>query len=50
MKRELGKIENHEINGLIFRSKVKWTDDEEKNSKYFLALEKRNYANLNFRN
>ncbi len=44
-KRELVQIENHEINGLIFRSNVKWTEDGETISKYFLALEKRNYAN-----
>ncbi len=33
------------MNGKIFRSKLKWTEEEEKNSKYFLSLEKRNYTN-----
>ncbi len=32
------------MNGLIFRSKVKQTEDGHKNSKYFLTLEKRNYV------
>ncbi len=44
-KNELEKIEQAEINGHVFRSKVKWCEDGEKNSRYFLSLEKRNYVN-----
>ncbi len=29
----------------IFRSKIKWTKEGEKNSKFFLSLEKKNYTN-----
>ena len=32
-------------NGIITRSKANWVEDGEKNSKYFLNLEKRNYNN-----
>ena len=32
-------------NGIILRSKAKWIEDGEKNTKYFLNLEKRNYNN-----
>ncbi len=44
-KNELEKMEQAEINGPMFRSKVKWCEDGEKNSMYFLSLEKRNYVN-----
>jgi exonuclease III len=44
-KEELENIEKEEINGLIFRSKLKWYEDGEKNSKFFLNLEKKNYQN-----
>ena len=30
--------------GAILRSKVRWHDDGERNSKYFYAFEKRNYT------
>ncbi len=33
------------MNGQIFRSKIKWTEDGEQNSKYFLLLEKKNFSN-----
>jgi hypothetical protein len=29
----------------MFRSKAKWVEEGEKNSKYFLNLEKNNYLN-----
>ena len=32
-------------NGIILRSKAKWVEEGEKNTKYFLNLEKRNYNN-----
>lgn len=33
------------ISGSIIRSKIKWTEHGEKNSSFFLNLEKRNYIN-----
>ena len=44
-KNELEKIEKDELKSQIMRSKIKWTEDGEKNSKFFLSLEKRNYLN-----
>ncbi len=44
-KKELTDIEIHEANGSIFRSKAKWSEDGEKNSKFFMNLEKRNFVN-----
>ncbi len=38
-------MEQAEINGHIFQSTGKWCDDGEKNSMYFLSLEKRHYVN-----
>jgi len=45
IENELKMIENEKINGIILRSKVKWAEDGEKNSKFFFNLEKRNYIN-----
>ncbi len=42
---ELEQIENEEISGQIFKSNIKWTEEGEWNSKFFLSLEKRNYTN-----
>ena len=44
LKEELEKIEEIETRGAILRSKVKWSEAGEKNSKYFLNLEKKNAA------
>ncbi len=33
------------MNSHIFRTKLKWTEQVEKNSKFFLALKKKNYTN-----
>jgi exonuclease III len=44
-KKELEQIEKDELNSQIFRSKIQWTEEGEKNSKFFLGLEKRNYLN-----
>ncbi len=41
--KELEQIEKEELNSIIFKSKIKWTEDGEINAKYFLALEKHNY-------
>ncbi len=38
-------MEKHEAEGYILRSKTNWTEDDEKKSKYFLNLDKRNYCN-----
>ncbi len=42
IKEELEKIEEIETKGAILKSKAKWSESSEKNSKYFLNLEKRN--------
>ena len=44
-KRELEDLEKEEINSTIFRSKIQWAEEGEKNTKFFLNLEKRNYTN-----
>ena len=40
---ELEEIYDKKINGIILRSKARWVEGGEKNSKYFANLEKRNY-------
>ena len=42
LKEELEKIEELETKGAILRSKVRWSEAGEKNTRYFLNLEKRN--------
>ncbi len=42
IKEELEKIAEHETRDAILRSRVKWAEAGEKNTKYFLNLEKRN--------
>ncbi len=44
-KNELEQIEKDEVNIQIFKSKVKWTEEAEKNSTFFPSLEKRNFTN-----
>lgn len=41
LKLKLEKITNKRIKGTILRSKARWYEDGEKNSRYFLNLEKR---------
>ena len=36
-------------NGILFRAKALWVEEGEKNSKYFLNLEKRNYNTKNIK-
>ena len=43
LKAKLEKISNQRIKGTILRSKARWYENGERNSKYFLNLEKRNY-------
>ena len=44
-KNELEQIEQKESIGVIIRSKARWVEDGEKNTKFFLGLEKRNSVN-----
>ena len=44
-KSRLKKIMTYRTKGAILRSKVRWHEDGERNTKYFYALEKRNYTN-----
>ncbi len=44
-KKELEQIEKEEMNSHIFKTKLKWIEEGEKNSKFFLSLEKNNYTN-----
>ncbi len=43
-KSELEQIEKDEVNKQIFKSRIKWIEDEEKGSKFFLPLETKNYT------
>ena len=43
VKGEWEKLIKIKTNGIILRSKAKWCEEGEKNTKYFLNLEKRNY-------
>ena len=44
-KKECETIQTEETNGVILRSKALFTEEGEKNTKYFLNLEKQNYNN-----
>ena len=44
-KKKLEELEKEEINSIIFRSKIQWVEEGEKNTKFFLNLEKKNYTN-----
>ena len=44
-KRELEQIIEHKTKGAILRSKCRWYNEGERNTKYFLNLEKRYYKN-----
>ena len=45
VKHQLENIERDRARGIILRSKVQWTEEGEKNTSYFLRLEKNNYCN-----
>lgn len=47
LERDLEEIRKYELKGLLLRSHCKWIEDGEKPTKYFCALEKRNYVNKN---
>ena len=45
VKNQLESIGKQEANATMFRSKAKWIEEGEHNTKYFLTLEKKNYVN-----
>ena len=45
IKSELQLIERHKARGIIMRSKAQWVEEGERNTAYFLRLEKNNYCN-----
>ena len=45
VKNELENIEKSKTRGIILRSKAKWVEEGEKNTSYFLRLERANYKN-----
>ena len=45
LKVEQEELYNTKIQGILTRAKVRWLKDGEKNTKYFIGLEKRNYLN-----
>lgn len=47
LQTELEDIRKYELNRLLIRSHCKWIEEGEKPTKYFAALEKRNYINKN---
>ena len=48
-KADLEMINDYIASGAIFRSKVRWYEEGEKNTSYFLSLEKRNKAKSHIR-
>ena len=47
LKNEMQEIYEEKCNGILTRAKVRWLKEGEKNTKYFIGLEKRNYLNKN---
>ena len=45
VEKELKEINDKQTKGVMLRSKARWTELGEKNTKYFMGLEKRNYKN-----
>lgn len=45
LQNELESIRKEYMKGLLVRTRAKWIEEGEKPTKYFLALEKRNYIN-----
>ena len=45
VKNELESIEKNRSRGIILRSKIQWAEEGEKNTSFFLRLEKSNYCN-----
>ena len=44
-KLEIENYNNEKANGILLRSKINWAESGERNTKFFLNLEKRNYKN-----
>lgn len=42
-KREVEEIHDRSLQGIQLQSKVRWVEEGEKNTKYFMNLEKRNF-------
>ena len=49
VKADLEKINDYIASGAVFRSKVRWYEEGEKNTSYFLSIEKRNKAKSHIR-
>ena len=47
LKSELETIRQHELKGLLLRTKCRWIEHGEKPTRYFSTLEKRNFTNEN---
>ena len=47
IQEEIEAINRHRAKGCMIRSKARWVEEGEKNTAYFLSLEKRNYDNKN---
>ena len=45
IKLQLDNLERERARGVIIRSKAQWVEEGEKNTSYFLRLEKHNYCN-----
>ena len=45
VENDIKEIERHKARGIILRSKCKWVEEGEKNTSYFLRLEKQNFCN-----
>ena len=49
MKEKLEHVYEKKVEGIIIRSRARWHEHGEKNSKYFLNLEKRNHVRKHIR-
>ena len=48
-KQEMEKLIEYKTKGSIIRSKTRWYNEGEKNTKYFLGLEKRHFNKKNYK-
>ena len=49
LKERMDKMYEEEVEGIIIRSRARWHEHGEKNSRYFLNLEKRNHVKKHVR-